>query len=200
MIMQAIRNEHSTPRPAVQCSASNWFRGYPGVGMLTNKIGLVAAHPANATRLAARRGPASCSPLPRGSRPTRQALHWHALPASGAFGRGGFVKTALRTGAPDRADRDRRRRGGRCLSSLTCRCFQRLTGLIYFPHQPRLPQVRTRGAVHVPSREVQDAVPSSPSRWTATGPRDADDIEAGAGRSPSRFALRFSYEVDRLNR
>ena len=29
----------------------NWFKGYPGVGMLANKIGLVGAHPENAQRL-----------------------------------------------------------------------------------------------------------------------------------------------------
>jgi hypothetical protein len=50
MIMQAIRNEHTTPRPLYMLG-ENWFKGYPGVGMLTNKIGLVAAHPANAHRL-----------------------------------------------------------------------------------------------------------------------------------------------------
>src|SRR5687767_5298162 len=47
MIMQAIRNEHSSPRP-LYMMGENWFKGYPGVGMLATKIGLVSAHPANA--------------------------------------------------------------------------------------------------------------------------------------------------------
>ena len=50
MIMQAIRNEHPHPRPLYMLG-EHWFKGYPGVGMLANKIGLVAAHPANAQRL-----------------------------------------------------------------------------------------------------------------------------------------------------
>jgi 1-acyl-sn-glycerol-3-phosphate acyltransferase len=50
MIMQAIRNEHEHPRP-VYMLGEHWFKGYPGVGMLANKMGLVAAHPANAQRL-----------------------------------------------------------------------------------------------------------------------------------------------------
>jgi hypothetical protein len=50
MIMQAIRHEHRRPRPLYMLG-ENWFKGYPGVGMLANKIGLVGAHPANAQRL-----------------------------------------------------------------------------------------------------------------------------------------------------
>jgi 1-acyl-sn-glycerol-3-phosphate acyltransferase len=69
MIMQAIRHEHPRPRPLYMLG-ENWFKGYPGVGMLANKIGLVGAHPANAQRLLgdeqslvprARRGAGSCS-------------------------------------------------------------------------------------------------------------------------------------------
>src|SRR5947209_4140375 len=43
MIMQAVRNEHSSPRPLYMLG-EHWFKGYPGVGMLANKIGMVAAH------------------------------------------------------------------------------------------------------------------------------------------------------------
>ena len=50
MIMQALRHEHPARRPLYMLG-EHWFKGYPGVGMLTNKIGLVAAHPANAQRL-----------------------------------------------------------------------------------------------------------------------------------------------------
>ena len=52
MIMQAIRHEHPVPRP-IYMLAEHWFKGYPGVGLLTNKIGVVPAHPANAQRLLA---------------------------------------------------------------------------------------------------------------------------------------------------
>jgi 1-acyl-sn-glycerol-3-phosphate acyltransferase len=75
MIMQAIRHEHSRPRP-LYIIGQHWFRGYPGVEMLATKIGLVGAHPANARRLLAEEG--------------RLALR--------RFGRGGFVPTALSAG------------------------------------------------------------------------------------------------------
>ena len=35
MIMQAIRHEHPHPRPLYMLG-ENWFKGYPGVGMLAN--------------------------------------------------------------------------------------------------------------------------------------------------------------------
>src|SRR5215208_2610974 len=38
MIMQAIRHEHPHPRPLYMLG-ENWFKGYPGVGLLANKIG-----------------------------------------------------------------------------------------------------------------------------------------------------------------
>jgi 1-acyl-sn-glycerol-3-phosphate acyltransferase len=77
MIMQAIRHEHRHPRPLYMLG-EHWFKGYPGVGMLANKIGLVAAHPANAQRL----------------------LRDEQRLALGRFGRGGFVRTAMRAGVP----------------------------------------------------------------------------------------------------
>ncbi|MEA2331968.1 MAG: hypothetical protein QOH58_2106, partial [Thermoleophilaceae bacterium] len=52
MIMQALRHEHPSPRPLYML-AEHWFKGYPGVGLLTNKMGVVPAHPANAQRLLA---------------------------------------------------------------------------------------------------------------------------------------------------
>ena len=42
----------AAPRP-VYMLAEHWFKGYPGVGLLTNKIGVVPAHTANAQRLLA---------------------------------------------------------------------------------------------------------------------------------------------------
>ena len=37
MIIQAIRLEHSAPRP-VYMLGEHWFKGYPGVSMLTAKM------------------------------------------------------------------------------------------------------------------------------------------------------------------
>src|SRR4051794_31594292 len=96
MVMEAIRNEHPDPRPLYMLG-ENWFKGYPGVGMLTNKIGLVGAHPANATRLLRDEG-RLVMVFPEGMKATRK-LYWQRYRLR-RFGRGGFVKTALRTGAP----------------------------------------------------------------------------------------------------
>jgi len=77
MIMQAIRHEHPRPRP-VYMLGEHWFKSYPGVGMLAKKLGLVAAHPANAQRLLRAEG--------------QLALR--------RVGRGGSVHTAMRAGVP----------------------------------------------------------------------------------------------------
>ncbi|MFM9150078.1 MAG: 1-acyl-sn-glycerol-3-phosphate acyltransferase, partial [Solirubrobacterales bacterium] len=48
MVMQAIRNEHPNPR-ALYMLVEHWFKGYPGVSMLAARMGLVPAHPENAS-------------------------------------------------------------------------------------------------------------------------------------------------------
>ena len=58
----------------------HWFKGYPGVGMLANKIGLVAAHPANAQRLLRDEGRLVLV-FPEGQKGTPQAV-LAALPAA----------------------------------------------------------------------------------------------------------------------
>ena len=75
----------------------HWFKGYPGVGMLANKIGLVAAHPANAQRLLRDEGRLVLV-FPEGQKGSRK-LYWQRYKLR-RFGRGGFVKTALRAGVP----------------------------------------------------------------------------------------------------
>src|SRR4051812_49786024 len=96
MIMQAIRNEHPTPRPLYMLG-ENWFKAYPGVGLLTNKIGLVAAHPANATRLLRDEG-RLVMVFPEGVKATRK-LYWQRYRLR-RVGRGGVVQTGLRPPGP----------------------------------------------------------------------------------------------------
>src|SRR4029077_10616250 len=96
MIMQAIRNEHPDPRP-IYMLGEDWFKGYPGVGMLANKIGLVTAHPANAQRLLCDEGRLALV-FPEGQKGSRK-VYWQRYRLR-RFGRGGFVKTALRAGVP----------------------------------------------------------------------------------------------------
>ncbi len=96
MIMQAIRHEHPAPRP-LYVLAEHWFKGYPGVGLLANKIGLVGAHPANAQRLLADEGQLALV-FPEGQKGSRK-LYWQRYRLR-RFGRGGFVRTAIRAGVP----------------------------------------------------------------------------------------------------
>src|SRR5919106_3668888 len=86
MIMQCIRHEHPNPRP-VYMLGEHWFKGYPGIGMLTNKIGLVAAHPANAQRLLQDEQQLALV-FPEGQKGSRK-LFWQRYKLR-RFGRGGF--------------------------------------------------------------------------------------------------------------
>ena len=96
MIMQAIRNEHPSPRPLYMLG-EHWFKGYPGVGMLANKLGVVPAHPANAQRLLGNEGRLAIV-FPEGIKGSGKVL-WQRYRLR-RFGRGGFVRTALRAGVP----------------------------------------------------------------------------------------------------
>ena len=96
MIMQAIRHEHPRSRP-LYVLGEHWFKGYPGVGMLTNKLGLVAAHTANAQRLLRNEGRLALL-FPEGQKGSRK-LYWQRYRLR-RFGRGGFVRTAMKRGCP----------------------------------------------------------------------------------------------------
>ena len=96
MIMQAIRNEHPSPRPLYMLG-EHWFKGYPGVSMLANKIGIVPAHPANAQRLLGDEGRLAMV-FPEGMKGSGKVL-WQRYRLR-RFGRGGFIRTALRARVP----------------------------------------------------------------------------------------------------
>jgi 1-acyl-sn-glycerol-3-phosphate acyltransferase len=171
MIMQAIRNEHSAPRPLYMLG-EHWFKGYPGVGMLTNKIGLVAAHPANATRLLRDEGRLVLV-FPEGAKATRK-LYWQRYRLR-RFGRGGFVKTALRTGAPIVPVAVI---GAEEAMPIFAHVplLQQLTGLIYFPINHAFPHFGlAAGLMYLPAKfKFRFLEPVSLDEY---GPRDADDME-----------------------
>jgi 1-acyl-sn-glycerol-3-phosphate acyltransferase len=96
MIMQAIRNEHPAPRPLYMLG-EHWFKGFPAVAMLAAKIGIVPAHPANAQRLLGDEGRLALV-FPEGMKGSRKVL-WQRYRLR-RFGRGGFVRTALRAKVP----------------------------------------------------------------------------------------------------
>ena len=140
MIMQAIRHEHPRAAPAATCSARTGSRAIPGVGMLANKLGLVAAHPANAQRLLRDEGRLALV-FPEGQKGSRK-LYWQRYRLR-RFGRGGFVRTAMRAGVPIVPDRRGGRRGGD--ADLRPRAAAPAPDRAHLlPREPRLPALRPR--------------------------------------------------------
>jgi 1-acyl-sn-glycerol-3-phosphate acyltransferase len=191
MIMQAIRNEHPLPRP-VYMLGEHWFKGYPGVGLLTNKIGLVAAHPANAQRLLGDEGRLALV-FPEGQKGTRK-LYWQRYRLR-RFGRGGFVKTALRAGVPIVPIAVVGAEEAMPIFAHVP-ALQRLTGLIYFPINHAFPQFGLAASLmYLPAKfKIRFLEPISLDQY---GPEDADDLElvqtlAGEVRG------RIQTEVNRL--
>lgn len=134
MIMQAIRNEHSSPRPLYMLG-ENWFKGYPIVSMLANKIGLVPAHRENAQRLLHDEGRLAIV-FPEGQKGSRK-LYWQRYRLR-RFGRGGFVRTAIRARVPIVPIA---LIGAEEAMPIFAHVplLQKLTGLIYFPITPSFP-------------------------------------------------------------
>jgi 1-acyl-sn-glycerol-3-phosphate acyltransferase len=170
MIMQAIRNEHPAPRPLYMLG-EHWFKGYPGVGMLANKIGLVAAHPANAHRLLRDEGRLVLV-FPEGQKGSRK-LFWQRYKLR-RFGRGGFVKTAIRAGVPIVPIAVI---GAEEAMPIFAHVplLQRLTGLIYFPINHAFPHFGPlAGAMYMPAKFKIRFL--EPVRFERHGPDAADDV------------------------
>jgi 1-acyl-sn-glycerol-3-phosphate acyltransferase len=191
MIMQAIRNEHSEPRPLYMLG-EHWFKGYPGVGMLANKIGLVPAHAANAQRLLRDEGRLVLV-FPEGQKGSRK-LFWQRYKLR-RFGRGGFVKTALRSGVPIVPIAVI---GAEEAMPIFAHVplLQRLTGLIYFPVNHAFPHFGlAAGMMYLPAKfKIRFLEPIS---FDGYGPADADDLEL-VQRLAEGVRERIQGEVDRL--
>jgi 1-acyl-sn-glycerol-3-phosphate acyltransferase len=191
MIMQAIRHEHPRPRPLYMLG-ENWFKGYPGIGMLANKIGLVGAHPANAQRLL-RDEQRLVLVFPEGQKGSRK-LYWQRYRLR-RFGRGGFVRTAMRAGVPIVPTAVM---GAEEAMPIFAHVplLQRLTGLIYFPINHAFPHFGlAAGLMYLPAKfRIRFLEPVDLSGY---GPDDADDI-ALVGRLSERIRLRIQEELDDL--
>jgi len=171
MIMQAIRNEHPRSRPLYMLG-EHWFKGYPGVGMLANKIGLVAAHPANAQRLLRDEGRLVLV-FPEGQKGSRK-LYWQRYKLR-RFGRGGFVKTALRAGVPIVPVAVVGAEEAMPIFAHVP-ALQRLTGLIYFPINHAFPHFGlAAGLMYLPAKFKLRFL--EPIRLDDYGPDDANDLE-----------------------
>ncbi len=134
MIMQAIRNEHSNPRP-LYMMGENWFKGYPFVSMIVNKIGLIPAHRENAQRLLHDEGRLAVV-FPEGQKGSRK-LYWQRYRLR-RFGRGGFVRTAIRARVPIVPIALVGAEEAMPIFA-HLRFLEKLTGLIYFPVTPSFP-------------------------------------------------------------
>jgi 1-acyl-sn-glycerol-3-phosphate acyltransferase len=191
MIMQTIRNEHPASRPLYMLG-ENWFKGYPGVGMVANKIGLVSAHPANAQRLLRDEGRLVLV-FPEGQKGSRK-LYWQRYKLR-RFGRGGFVKTALRAGVPIVPVAVV---GAEEAMPIFAHVplLQRLTGLIYFPINHAFPHLGlAAGLMYLPAKfKIRFLEPISYDQY---GPDDADDIELVQSLAED-VRERIQREVDRL--
>jgi 1-acyl-sn-glycerol-3-phosphate acyltransferase len=191
MIMQALRHEHPHPRPLYMLG-EDWFKGYPGVGLLANKIGLVGAHPANAQRLLRDEGKLVLV-FPEGQKGSRK-LFWQRYRLR-RFGRGGFVRTAMRAGVPIVPTAVI---GAEEAMPIFAHVplLQRLTGLIYFPINHAFPHFGpAAAAMYLPAKfRMRFLEPINMSRYA---PEDADDI-ALVGRLSERIRLRIQEELDDL--
>jgi 1-acyl-sn-glycerol-3-phosphate acyltransferase len=149
----------------------NWFKGYPGVGLMANKIGLVGAHPANAQRLLGDEGRLALV-FPEGQKASRK-LYWQRYKLR-RFGRGGFVRTAIRAGVPIIPIAVV---GAEEAMPIFAHIplLQRMTGLIYFPVNHAFPHFGlAAGLMYLPAKfKIRFLEPVDLSRY---GPDDAEDV------------------------
>jgi 1-acyl-sn-glycerol-3-phosphate acyltransferase len=191
MIMQAVRNEHPSPRPLYMLG-EHWFKGYPGVGMLTNKIGLVPAHPANAQRLLGDEGRLALV-FPEGAKGSGK-LYWQRYRLR-RFGRGGFVRTALRAQVPIVPIAVVGAEEAMPIFA-HMRMLQKLSGLIYFPVNHAFPHFGlAAAAMYLPAKfKIRFLEPISLDRYA---PEDADDLELVQSLSET-VRGRIQRELDRV--
>jgi 1-acyl-sn-glycerol-3-phosphate acyltransferase len=191
MIMQALRHEHPRSRP-VYMLGEHWFRGYPGVSMLVSKMGLVPAHPANAQRLLRDEGRLVLV-FPEGQKGSRK-LYWQRYHLR-RFGRGGFVRTAMRAGVPIVPIAVL---GAEEAMPIFAHVpvLQRLTGLLYFPINHAFPHFGLAAALmYLPAKfKIRFLEPVDLGRYD---PEDAEDIALVQGLS-EEIRGRIQAELDDL--
>jgi 1-acyl-sn-glycerol-3-phosphate acyltransferase len=186
MIMQAIRNEHRSPRPLYMLG-EHWFKGFPAVGTLANKIGLVGAHPANAQRLLADEGRLALV-FPEGMKGTSKVL-WQRYRLR-RFGRGGFVRTALRARVPIVPIA---LVGGEEAMPIFAhmRILERMTGLLYAPFNHALPQFGPLGALmYMPAKfKIRFLDPIELGSLPEDTLEDASEVQAIAEEIRARIQI-----------
>jgi len=150
MIAKAIREEHSRPR-ALHLTVEHFFKGYPGLSMLVSKVGGVPAHPANVQRLLYDEGDLVLV-FPEGRKGTEKL--YKDRYRLRRFGRGGFVESAMRAGAPIVPVAVVGAEEAMPVFA-HLNLLKRLTGLIYFPVTPAFPHFGPLGILgYLPAKFV----------------------------------------------
>ncbi|MEK6278382.1 MAG: lysophospholipid acyltransferase family protein [Actinomycetota bacterium] len=191
MMMQAIRNEHPNPRP-LYILGEDWFKGYPGVGMLANKIGMVAAHRENAQRLLHDEGRLALV-FPEGQKGSRKVL-WQRYRLR-RFGRGGFVRTAIRARVPIVPIAVVGAEEAMPIFA-HLRFLQRLSGLIYFPLNHAFPHFGlAAGLMYMPAKfKIRFMEPIDMAEHDPEVAEDAGAIQAIA----EDIRARIQFELDEM--
>ncbi|MGA7435481.1 MAG: lysophospholipid acyltransferase family protein [Solirubrobacterales bacterium] len=176
MIMQAIRNEHSSPRPLYMLG-EHWFKGYPGISMIVNKMGLVPAHRDNAQRLLHDENRLAIV-FPEGQKGSRK-VYWQRYRLR-RFGRGGFVRTAIRAQVPIVPIAVVGAEEAMPIFA-HMKTLQKLSGLIYFPLTPSFPHFGLAAPLlYMPAKfKIRFMEPIDMSRYpveTASDPAEIQNI------------------------
>jgi 1-acyl-sn-glycerol-3-phosphate acyltransferase len=193
MIMTAIRNDHPHPRPLYML-AEHWFKGYPGVGMLANKMGAVPAHRENAQRLLRDEGKLAIV-FPEGQKGTRKVL-WQRYKLR-RFGRGGFVRTAIRARVPIVPIAVVGAEEAMPIFA-HMRSVQRLTGLAYAPLNHAFPWFGPlAGGMYLPAKfKIRFGEPIDMSAYPLEVMDDAAEIQMISERIRARIAAELEQMLD----
>jgi 1-acyl-sn-glycerol-3-phosphate acyltransferase len=188
MVMAAIRNEHPNPRPLYMLG-ENWFKGYPGVSMLVNKLGMVSAHRENAQRLLHDEGRLAIV-FPEGQKATRKVL-WQRYRLR-RFGRGGFVRTAIRARVPIVPIALIGAEEAMPIFA-HLRPLQRVSGLIYFPLNHAFPHFGfAAGLMYLPAKfKIRFLEPIDISQYDPDVAEDAGAIQSIAEEVRARIQLQL---------
>jgi 1-acyl-sn-glycerol-3-phosphate acyltransferase len=162
MIAKAINEEHTRPR-RVHLTMEHFFKGFPGISMLAAKLGGVPAHPANVHRLLADEEELVLV-FPEGAKATEK-LYKDRYKLR-RFGRGGFVESAMRAGAPIVPIAIVGAEESMPVFA-QINFLKRFTGLIYFPITPTFPHLGVLGGlIYLPSKfRIRFLEPIPTDQW-----------------------------------
>lgn len=146
MISLALRNGHPQPR-LVRFLYLDLFASIPFLSLMMNRMGLVVAHPDNATDLL--NHDELTGVFPEGVKGIGKLYSERYQLAR--FGRGGFVRVALKTGAPIIPVAVT---GAEEIHPMLARSetLARLLGIPYFPITPTFPWLGPLGLIPFPSK------------------------------------------------